>query len=345
MTPILILISAGVFPTLQLFDWFLWRPPDYYLEKGKAAWLNDVTHVILQVELTGNSIFEYIHPSDHDEMSAVLSTHQPLHPHFLQGTYTHTHTHTHTRSLSHTQTHTHSFSLSLSHTHTHTHSFSLPLLRTHAYTLSLTQTRTHAHTHSLSLSLSHTHTPSHSLSHTHTHTHTHTLSLTLSLSLSYTHAHTLSLSHTHTLSLSLSHTHTHSLSLSYTHTLSLSYTHSLSHTLSHRSDVLQSWRWSARSSCAWSVFWRSGTRDSPAAVIRWVRLSPAVLINQTNARVSVWNINRWRPVNWYSRGYFPAGVIFCERISNPSFALQMWWSQKISEELEFTLSHGRHGSD
>ncbi|XP_057184703.1 single-minded homolog 2-like, partial [Triplophysa rosa] len=36
------------------------------------------------VELTGNSIYEYIHPSDHDEMNAVLSTHQPLHTHFLQ---------------------------------------------------------------------------------------------------------------------------------------------------------------------------------------------------------------------------------------------------------------------
>ncbi|KAJ7320566.1 hypothetical protein JRQ81_020077 [Phrynocephalus forsythii] len=37
-----------------------------------------------QVELTGNSIYEYIHPSDHDEMTAVLTAHQPLHPHLLQ---------------------------------------------------------------------------------------------------------------------------------------------------------------------------------------------------------------------------------------------------------------------
>ncbi|XP_063812618.1 single-minded homolog 2 isoform X2 [Pseudophryne corroboree] len=36
------------------------------------------------VELTGNSIYEYIHPSDHDEMTAVLTAHQPLHPHLLQ---------------------------------------------------------------------------------------------------------------------------------------------------------------------------------------------------------------------------------------------------------------------
>lgn len=27
---------------------------------------------------TGNSIYEYIHPSDHDEMTAVLVAHQPL---------------------------------------------------------------------------------------------------------------------------------------------------------------------------------------------------------------------------------------------------------------------------
>lgn len=38
-----------------------------------------------QVELTGNSIYEYIHPSDHDEMTAVLTAHPPLHHHLLQG--------------------------------------------------------------------------------------------------------------------------------------------------------------------------------------------------------------------------------------------------------------------
>lgn len=43
-------------------------------------------HISSQVELTGNSIYEYIHPSDHDEMTAVLTAHQPLHPHLLQGT-------------------------------------------------------------------------------------------------------------------------------------------------------------------------------------------------------------------------------------------------------------------
>lgn len=38
-----------------------------------------------QVELTGNSIFEYIHPADHDEMTAVLTAHQPYHSHFVHG--------------------------------------------------------------------------------------------------------------------------------------------------------------------------------------------------------------------------------------------------------------------
>lgn len=40
---------------------------------------------LLQVELTGNSIYEYIHPADHDEMTAVLTAHQPYHSHFVQG--------------------------------------------------------------------------------------------------------------------------------------------------------------------------------------------------------------------------------------------------------------------
>lgn len=40
-----------------------------------------------QVELTGNSIYEYIHPADHDEMTAVLTAHQPYHSHFVHGNY------------------------------------------------------------------------------------------------------------------------------------------------------------------------------------------------------------------------------------------------------------------
>lgn len=36
-----------------------------------------------QVELTGNSIYEYIHPTDHEEMTTVLniSPQPPLHNH------------------------------------------------------------------------------------------------------------------------------------------------------------------------------------------------------------------------------------------------------------------------
>jgi len=39
----------------------------------------------IQVELTGNSIYEYIHPGDHDEMTALLTVHQPYHQYFIQG--------------------------------------------------------------------------------------------------------------------------------------------------------------------------------------------------------------------------------------------------------------------
>ncbi|KAI4871207.1 hypothetical protein NFI96_003473 [Prochilodus magdalenae] len=39
---------------------------------------------VFMVELTGNSIYEYIHPADHDEMTAVLTAHQPYHSHFVQ---------------------------------------------------------------------------------------------------------------------------------------------------------------------------------------------------------------------------------------------------------------------
>uniref|UniRef100_A0A8C8B8I0 SIM bHLH transcription factor 2 n=1 Tax=Otus sunia TaxID=257818 RepID=A0A8C8B8I0_9STRI len=56
---------------------------------GKIMYISETASVHLglsQVELTGNSIYEYIHPSDHDEMTAVLTAHQPLHPHLLQGT-------------------------------------------------------------------------------------------------------------------------------------------------------------------------------------------------------------------------------------------------------------------
>ena len=46
---------------------------------GKIMYISETASVHLglsQVELTGNSIFEYIHPLDHDELSSVLSFNQ-----------------------------------------------------------------------------------------------------------------------------------------------------------------------------------------------------------------------------------------------------------------------------
>ena len=38
-----------------------------------------------QVEMTGNSIYEYIHPEDHDEMTGILNIHQTLYSPGFQG--------------------------------------------------------------------------------------------------------------------------------------------------------------------------------------------------------------------------------------------------------------------
>ncbi|XP_062391572.1 single-minded homolog 2 [Sardina pilchardus] len=68
---------------LQTLDGFVF----VVASDGKIMYISETASVHLglsQVELTGNSIFEYIHPSDHDEMTAVLSAHQPLTPHFMQ---------------------------------------------------------------------------------------------------------------------------------------------------------------------------------------------------------------------------------------------------------------------
>ncbi|XP_014253982.1 single-minded homolog 2 isoform X3 [Cimex lectularius] len=69
---------------LQTLDGFIFVvAPD-----GKIMYISETASVHLglsQVELTGNSLFEYIHPNDHDEMSSVLSLQQPLpHHHLLQ---------------------------------------------------------------------------------------------------------------------------------------------------------------------------------------------------------------------------------------------------------------------
>ncbi|XP_052000344.1 single-minded homolog 1-A isoform X1 [Xyrauchen texanus] len=67
---------------LQTLDGFVFVvAPD-----GKIMYISETASVHLglsQVELTGNSIYEYIHPADHDEMTAVLTAHQPYHSHFV----------------------------------------------------------------------------------------------------------------------------------------------------------------------------------------------------------------------------------------------------------------------
>ncbi|XP_076607253.1 single-minded homolog 2 [Chaetodon auriga] len=66
---------------LQTLDGFVF----VVASDGKIMYISETASVHLglsQVELTGNSIFEYIHPSDHDEMTAVLSLCQPPHHQF-----------------------------------------------------------------------------------------------------------------------------------------------------------------------------------------------------------------------------------------------------------------------
>ncbi|XP_059485989.1 single-minded homolog 1-like [Neocloeon triangulifer] len=71
---------------LQTLDGFIFVvAPD-----GKIMYISETASVHLglsQVELTGNSIYEYIHPADHDEMNSVLSitpgTIPPISPHVL----------------------------------------------------------------------------------------------------------------------------------------------------------------------------------------------------------------------------------------------------------------------
>lgn len=62
---------------LQTLDGFIFVvAPD-----GKIMYISETASVHLglsQVELTGNSIFEYVHPADHDEMTAVLTPTIPV---------------------------------------------------------------------------------------------------------------------------------------------------------------------------------------------------------------------------------------------------------------------------
>ncbi|KAM4544885.1 single-minded homolog 2 [Odontesthes bonariensis] len=69
---------------LQTLDGFVFVvAPD-----GKIIYISETASVHLglsQVELTGNSIFEYIHPLDRDEMTALLCFRQPPHHHLPPG--------------------------------------------------------------------------------------------------------------------------------------------------------------------------------------------------------------------------------------------------------------------
>lgn len=72
------------------WNFTVFRPIDPLIQvlsffQGHCTITEIVTLSSLQVELTGNSIYEYIHPADHDEMTAVLTAHQPYHSHFVQG--------------------------------------------------------------------------------------------------------------------------------------------------------------------------------------------------------------------------------------------------------------------
>ncbi|XP_056641208.1 single-minded homolog 2 isoform X2 [Diorhabda carinulata] len=71
---------------LQTLDGFIF----VIAHDGKIMYISETASVHLglsQVELTGNSIYEYIHPADHDEMTAVLTPNiyppgiAPLHEH------------------------------------------------------------------------------------------------------------------------------------------------------------------------------------------------------------------------------------------------------------------------
>lgn len=57
---------------LQTLDGFL-----FVVDKdGKIMYISETASVHLglsQVELTGNSIYEYVHPADHEEMTTLLN--------------------------------------------------------------------------------------------------------------------------------------------------------------------------------------------------------------------------------------------------------------------------------
>ena len=62
---------------LQTLDGFIF----VLSSDGKIMYISETASVHLglsQVELTGNSIYEYIHPNYHDELVSLLSVHPPV---------------------------------------------------------------------------------------------------------------------------------------------------------------------------------------------------------------------------------------------------------------------------
>ncbi|XP_039516712.1 SIM bHLH transcription factor 1b isoform X1 [Pimephales promelas] len=77
------LLQVIISKMLQTLDGFIF----VVAADGKIMYISETASVHLglsQVELTGNSIYEYVHPADHDEMAAVLTPQAAYHTHFVQ---------------------------------------------------------------------------------------------------------------------------------------------------------------------------------------------------------------------------------------------------------------------
>ncbi|XP_056311127.1 SIM bHLH transcription factor 1b isoform X1 [Danio aesculapii] len=77
------LLQVIISKMLQTLDGFIF----VVAADGKIMYISETASVHLglsQVELTGNSIYEYVHPADHDEMAAVLTPQPSYHSHFVQ---------------------------------------------------------------------------------------------------------------------------------------------------------------------------------------------------------------------------------------------------------------------
>ncbi|XP_056604656.1 SIM bHLH transcription factor 1b isoform X1 [Triplophysa dalaica] len=77
------LLQVIISKMLQTLDGFIF----VVAADGKIMYISETASVHLglsQVELTGNSIYEYVHPADHDEMAAVLTPQPSYHSHFIQ---------------------------------------------------------------------------------------------------------------------------------------------------------------------------------------------------------------------------------------------------------------------